>query len=373
MGQTPPARVVHLTSAHPADDVRIFLKECRTLAAAGYDVRLIAPGAQAAVKDGVQIVPVPASKGRLARFTTTLAAVFFSALRQRAAVYHFHDPELMVVGIALKLCGKRVVYDVHESYREATKDKEWIPAPLRWLLAKGTGLFEDCAAMTFDAIVSATPHIAGMFPRRMTFTVCNYPFLSELSAASHRPMADRDPDFAYIGTITRARGILEIIEAVGITRRQDIRLHVAGAPPDEQLGSELAGIAGWSRTVSHGWLSRAQVAELCRNVRGGLVILRPLPRYMDALPIKLFEYMSAGLPVIASDFLLWRSIVDGAKCGLLVDPLSPADIARALDWIAENPDEAAEMGRRGRQAVVEVYNWEQEAAKLLACYAKLLS
>ena len=82
--------------------------------------------------------------------------------------------------------------------------------------------------------------------------------------------------------------------------------------------------------------------------------------------------MAASLPVIASDFPLWRQIVDGAGCGLLVDPLDPKAIAGAIQWLLDNPHEAEAMGRRGRQAVATEYNWDRETRKLVALYNRML-
>lgn len=82
--------------------------------------------------------------------------------------------------------------------------------------------------------------------------------------------------------------------------------------------------------------------------------------------------MSAGLPVIASDFPLWRTIVDGVQCGLLVDPQDPNDIAHAMQWILENPEKAKQMGKNGKRAVEETYNWEKESKKLISMYNELI-
>ena len=92
---------------------------------------------------------------------------------------------------------------------------------------------------------------------------------------------------------------------------------------------------------------------------------------MSAQPNKMFEYMAAGLPVVASDFPLWRKIIQSAECGLLADPLNPAAIAEALVWLLCHPARAAQMGRNGRRAVAENYNWEREAKSLIATYAEL--
>jgi glycosyltransferase involved in cell wall biosynthesis len=103
----------------------------------------------------------------------------------------------------------------------------------------------------------------------------------------------------------------------------------------------------------------------------GLVLLHPEPRFIVSLPIKMFEYMSAGVPVIASNFPIWQEIVENNNCGICVDPLNVNEIADAMKWILENPEEAAQMGRNGRHAVETIYNWEAESKKLVEVYQKL--
>ena len=131
-------------------------------------------------------------------------------------------------------------------------------------------------------------------------------------------------------------------------------------------------MVGWSKVRFHGWSSRTEVANILGDVRAGLVVLHPLKNYIDSFPTKMFEYMAIGLPVIASDFPLWRRIISDVNCGLFVDPQNPEAIAKAMQWILDHPQEAEDMGRRGRKAVEEVYNWKSESVKLANLYESLL-
>jgi glycosyltransferase involved in cell wall biosynthesis len=374
MTQVERGRVVHLTSVHPAKDTRIFLKECRTLAKAGYDVRLVAPGELDEVIEGVRFIPLPVSRNRSERFTATLGRVQAIAVQQDADVYHFHDPELMIVGLALRLRGKRVIYDVHESYRDAMHDRAWIPKPLRGLVAGATGLFEDIFASAFNAVVTATPRIAEHFSPKKTFVVQNFPMLDELQTPSAVPFPARPPELGYVGNLSRERGAVEMVSAIGRVRDDKVRLHLAGKVDKGPVQAEMEADPGWRRVVAYPWLSRAEMAALFGRVRAGLVLFLPARNHIEAMPNKLFEYMSAGLPVIASDFPLWREIVDGSRCGILVDPSRPDLIAKAMEAILADPEEAERMGERGRRAVLDGYNWENNAARtLLACYERVLA
>ena len=125
---------------------------------------------------------------------------------------------------------------------------------------------------------------------------------------------------------------------------------------------------GWQWVDELGWLDRVGVKTVLDRSVAGLVTLHPVINYIDALPVKMFEYMAAGVPVIASHFPLWREIIEGNDCGLCIDPLDPAAIAKAIDYLVTHPQEAERMGRNGQRAVAEKYNWTLEEAKLLEFY-----
>jgi len=162
-----------------------------------------------------------------------------------------------------------------------------------------------------------------------------------------------------------------MVEAIGLIADKTVRLQMAGTFASN-LGRELEQANGWNRVDLYGWVDRMKVSMILAECRAGLVLYYPEPNHIHAQPNKLFEYMSAGLPVIASDFPLWREIIDGVGCGLLVDPKNPQEIANAMQWIIDHPDLAAEMGRRGRMAIDQRYNWEAESQSLISLYRGLL-
>jgi glycosyltransferase involved in cell wall biosynthesis len=202
----------------------------------------------------------------------------------------------------------------------------------------------------------------------------NFPILGELVQPSPAPLAERAPMVAYAGSLTRVRGACEMVEAVGmVPSHLNARLVIGGSFEPPALQTECEARPGWQRVDYRGWLSREGVACLLGQARLGLVVLHPEPNYVHGLPIKLFEYMSAGIPVVASDFPLWREIVDGARCGLLVDPLDASAVAGAITWLLEHPRESAEMGRHGQEAVHARYNWGGAASRLLGLYERVLA
>lgn len=367
------ATVVHMTSVHPPYDTRIFYRELRSLVQAGFAVTLIVPHDQDEEQNCIQIKALSRWSSRLQRMLYTVPSVLFAALRERADLYHFHDPELIPVGFILRMLGRRVVYDVHEHVPRQILTKPWIPRLFRQIASLGVDLLERLGGRIFSGIVAAWPAIERRFPSSKTVIVQNFPAKDELVVSTAIPYRERAPVVVYVGGITRIRGIREMIEAMRlVTERTNARLALAGRFSPESLQEEVQ--PSRHPYVEYlGWQSRDEVAALLGRARIGLVLFHPVPNHVEARPNKLFEYMSAGLPVIASDFPSWREIVEPVGCGLLVDPMDPATIADAIIYLLEHEDEAEEMGKRGRQAVEEKYNWETQAENLLSLYSQLLT
>lgn len=370
----PETRVAHVALEHQPLDVRVYLKECRTLARAGYDVHYIALGDVPAPRDGVRFhgVPKPRRGGRAGRLLGRLRGALRAARRVDARVYHLHEPNLIPLGVLLKLAGRKVVYDAHEDYPAVARGKMAARPVGGALRLAWYTVAERVAGTLFDAVVTATHNSARRFsPRRGgPVVVSNFPVLG--AGAEGESHAGRPPVFAYVGGITRIRGVLDGVQALRLFP-DDVpaRLVLAGTFNTPELEREVLDAAPPGRLEARGWQTREQVAELLAGARAGIVLYHPVPHHLVSEPNKLFEYMEAGLPVIASDFPLFRGIVEPVGCGVLVNPRDPADIARAMRWILDHPAEAAEMGRRGRRAVERTYNWEPEGRKLVDLYARL--
>lgn len=368
-------KIVHLTTAHSANDVRIFHKECCSLVEAGYDVTLVCPSDSSNSNKGVCVDSIPVPKSRRERMTRTIYQARYAALDHKADLYHFHDPELIRIAPRLKRSGAKVVYDSHEDVRAQITTKGWVPRWARGAVACGFGIFEDYAASRLDAIVAATPYIAKRFPIAKTVVVNNYPLIEEIINCDF-DYTDRRPTIAYVGGISRIRGALEMVHAVDIVRKHyysNISLTLVGGLESSALQGELINLPGWDYVEYMGQQPRDKALDCVRRARVGLVLFHPAPNHEYSQPNKLFEYMACGTPVVASHFPYWRDIVEGVSCGLLVDPQDPWEIAEAIKWLLDHPDEAAAMGRRGREAVVRKYNWESQVPTLLRLYEQLLS
>jgi glycosyltransferase involved in cell wall biosynthesis len=363
-------KICHLTSVHLPTDTRIFIKECQSTVDEGYETHLVAPDAPNKAVRGINLHNVKKNKGdRFSRMTKTVLSVYQKAKEINADIYHFHDPELIPIGFLLKLKGKIVIYDVHEDVPRQILSKHWIPRPLRKLVSWCFEKLENYAAKRFDGVITATPFINNRFKSLNHFSVNvnNYPILREL----HLPnieWSNKERSVCYVGGITRIRGFFEMVEAIGLT---DSKLLLCGGFSKESERIKVSQMDGWSNVNELGFLNRVQVAEIFSKSIAGLVLFHPKPNHVDAQPNKMFEYMSSGIPVIASNFPLWKEIIEGNQCGLCVNPFKPKEIAEAIQFFIDHPVVAERMGQNGRKAVEEQFNWEAESKKLIAMYKEL--
>jgi glycosyltransferase involved in cell wall biosynthesis len=368
--------VAHVSIIHKPLDTRVFRKQCRALAAAGYDVHLIVGGAPLEALDGVQFHSIAASYERppLRRQLPRVARAARVAFALGASVYHLHDPHLIPLGLALKLRGARVIYDVHEDYpaKAATEHSDHL---LRKRLKAGTWtVLEHLARKWLDSFVCASQALATRFPADRTVVVSNLPLHQEFTPATAVPQYhDRPNTVLYVGSLTRARGYFEITRALELLPAElDCTLRVVGYFRDQGVVRAASTLPPRGRIEMIPFQPYERVVREMLSAKIGIVLLHPLPNHADpARSNKLFEYMAAGLPVIASDHRQWRDIVRGIGCGLVVDPLDATAIAGAVEYLLTHPADAEAMGRRGRDAVCSGLNWDCDRARLVAFYRRL--
>jgi glycosyltransferase involved in cell wall biosynthesis len=365
-------KVVHMTSVHAAWDNRIAYRECGTLASAGYEVVLIAAGnAAEALPAGVRLRSVPRPQNRLQRMTRTVWQVFRAALDERADVYHFHDPELMFVGIALRAAGAKVVFDVHEDIPQDIADKPWILPALRPPVAIASAAALRMLQPFYSAIVTATPAIARRFRRQRTVVVANYPRIDDLPSVD-RQTVDADASAIYLGTITALRCIEEMVRAMASPQLgEGVKLRLLGTFENAKLEERVRSLPGWKNVMYLGQRPRSEALQHLARARVGLLLFRAAANHDECLPTKLFEYLGAGLPVIISNTMQCSELVKEHGCGLVVDPRNVDEIAAAIRYCVDNPLHAQAMGERGRRLVIEQYHWGSEAQKLTNLYAEI--
>jgi len=366
-------RVVHLTSVHPPFDVRI-VRECTTLAANGYDVSLVVPADRDDVIDGVKIVNVAKPTCRSQRLTQTSRDVLNKAFALDADVYHIHDPELLPAGLLLGWrSGKRVIYDAHEDVCKSALDRDWIPPAMRRSVSRSAALFLRASVRHFSGIVAAWPNIFNQIEHVNKVLVRNFPLADEYASHPFRPFSERSNVAVYVGLLSRQRGVPEMVQAMQLPDMpDDATLKLAGTFDDDASAASATSGALDGRVEYCGWLYKAGHLELLATAKVGLSVLHPTAAYRETLSTKVFEYMSAGLPVVISNFPIWREIIDETQCGIAVDPMNPRDICNAIAHLLRNPQEAQAMGQRGRDAIRRTYNWQSEARELLNLYECVL-
>ena len=360
-------KVCHITTAHQINDVRIFIKECTSLAKEGHEVCLVSTGTHDQTINQVSIVNAGTrSASIIGRMTVDVCKVFIKALQQKSIIYHFHDPECLFIGLLLRLFGKKVIYDVHEDLPRQILSKPYIPKKARNVIAYIMEVVENTISIFLSGIITATPHIRKRFEviNTNTIDVNNYPIVDEFLDIN--PNWDiKENTICYVGGITRVRGIIELAKAAP---KINANLVVAGSILEDDTKNEIQNIPGSNEIRFMGQIDRIGVIEVYKNSKIGVVTLHPIINYVDSLPVKMFEYMAAGLPVVCSDFPLWNEIVVKNRCGKSVDPNSPEDIAVVVNEILNNGNEAIEMGKRGRELVLSNYNWNIEEKKLIQFY-----
>jgi len=344
---------------------------CRSLASAGYDISLVvADGLPDETKDGVKIYGDEKEKNRLLRIWKSPRNVYKKALSLNADIYHLHDPELLPVGIKLKKKGKKVIFDSHEDYPSQILHKPYMNKYLLKIVSKIYSIYEKKTFKKFDCIIFTAPfstnNVSQWHPA--VVDVYNYPQLEEFSNIERKSPKQGDiPSVCYAGGITEIRGIKEMVKAMQYCTN-NVQLKLAGSFAPPSLRDEVIKIKGWKKTKELGFLDRKGIEEVLSTSIAGLVVLWPTPNDINSYPIKMFEYMAAGIPVIASNFPLYKEIIEGNNCGICVDPLKPQEIAAAIDFIVYNSEQAFEMGKNGKKAIVKKYNWNIEKVKLLNIY-----
>jgi glycosyltransferase involved in cell wall biosynthesis len=367
-------KICHITTVHSLFDTRIFHKEAKTLASFGYDITLIVQHDKEEAIDDIKIVPLIKAKNRLERFLKINRLAYRLALIQKADIYHFHDPELLPWMVKLKKKTRaKVIYDVHEDYPKQILSKYWLPKILRSIVSKMFKFYEERMVKEFDLIITVGEDVKKRLGRShpRIEVIKNFPILDNLKNTNIELFSKNIINLIYVGGLTKVRGIEEMVRTLKLLPNS-VRLMLLGQFSPLDLDQQLKKIEGFEKVKYFGQVSPEKVSQYLFLADIGLICLWPIPNYYNtAEPTKLFEYMAAGLPVVASNFPLWKKIVEGNNCGVCVNPLEPKEIAKAVEYLIKHPVIAKKMGENGRKAVLEKYNWESESKKLLKIYEEL--
>jgi glycosyltransferase involved in cell wall biosynthesis len=375
-------RVCIFSSVHIALDNRVFYREARTLQAAGYDVTLIAVHDKNEVRDGVRIVGLP----RVPRWQRPRlwASLLRLALASRADIYHFHDPELLLVAPWLRLTtGRPTIYDIHEVYADFIKVKDYMPAWVRYPLAWAFGPLEPLLARLQSGLIFADEEIASTFKgfRGSKATLFNFPgrdFIEQAQRETAEP-GTRPPTIHHLGGHERNRGTRLMVEAFAQVRDAlpAARLVLVGhyMPPSLQaeVQSDVDRRGLTDAVTLTGRIPFTQIGAYLKESAVGWVPWQPFPKNQKNIPTKLFEYMAYGLPVVSSDLRSTRPFVRPAETGYLVTANDPDAHAEALLRLLTDPEHGHALDLAGQRLVQELYNWAAMEPRLLNLYAALLS
>ncbi len=356
-------RVCHFTSAHKSNDIRIFHKECSSLAKAGYEVYLVAQG-ESREENGVHVVGCGNPKGRFERMFLFSKTIYKKAESLDCDIYHFHDPELLIYAKKLKKSGKIVIFDSHEDVPRQILAKTYIPAVLRKMVSKLFEKYEVYISKQIDGIVTVIEHIKNVFTQagiNNVAVVKNFPSKNDVIFANDE---EKENAVCYVGGISPERGISDIVEAMNFV---DSKLYIAGSV-SETYKEQLIELNTSGNIEFTGFLSKSDVEKLYSKCKVGLCVLHPTPNHINSLAIKIFEYMSCGIPVVCSNFPVWKEIIEKYDCGICVEPQNIEKISDSINFLLNNPEKTKEMGKNGRSAVEEILNWETQEEILLDFY-----
>ncbi|WP_180074655.1 glycosyltransferase family 4 protein [Acinetobacter sp. YH12116] len=367
------AKIAHLTSVHPRNDIRIYHKELISLNRNYKCSLIVADGLGSYVDDNkINIIDVGKPNSRLDRMKNSPQRILQAALKLDADLYHLHDPELLQIALNLKKAGRKVIFDAHEDLPKQVLSKPYLNKFNAYIISFIVKYYEKFICSKLDAIVTATPVIRDKFSKisKKAIDINNYPLLGELTPLD-KDWSKIQNEIAYVGGITKIRGIEQVVDALSLLKTST-RLNLVGTCNEKSTTEIFIKKIGWHAVNELGQLNREQVREVLQKSIAGLVTFLPVPNHIDAQPNKMFEYMSAGIPVIGSNYPLWKSIIEDNNCGICVDPENPKQIANAIDILVNDKTLAAQMGQNGIKAVNEKYNWSIEEAKLFQLYEELL-
>jgi glycosyltransferase involved in cell wall biosynthesis len=363
---------------HPATDIRIFHKECKSLAAAGYKVTLLAANTQSRYIDNVNIVSVNLPGTRLLRMIFATFKMYVAAMQQKARIYHFHDPELMLCGAMLRLSGKKVIYDIHENVRLTILDKQylkpWLRKTLYWLYYA----YEKMLLPFFNRLVLALSEetYKKYYPAKKSTVILNFP-LPLKKKIIEKTFDTNTFRLVYAGVVHEYRGIFEMLNIAKHLKQNKVNFifDIIGFVRPQSLNNDINIFIEKENLTDnvklHGFVDAAEIPQYLAKADVGISLLTPFLRYKEALPTKIFEYMQHGLPVVTNNFDLLIDYVERTQTGICIDIDNlKSDINKITDLL-ENKDLLQQMSKNGIKLTAEKWNWSTQEKRLVQLYNSL--
>lgn len=374
------------SSVHIWKDARIFFKEAQSLAKE-YDVEFYAIGdsneAENYENDHLKIYLLP-KRSRLQRYKNWIT-LLKEIRRSKASYYHYHDPELLLLLPFLRKKRKNhlFIYDMHENFPKALTSKNWLPKFIKPLLLKIVKPLEKRLLKKNHGVIYAEKSYKEEYfdiaPFVKECDIYNYPYFSGIPEMNDENIQTKETiQFVYIGRIAVVRGIWEMLHAVkevSQTCEKKIVFKLIGQCEEELLGkiqeyismNDLDDIVEYSPFVEY-----EKIWTIYQESDIGFCLLHPIPNYVGSIATKMFEYMAAGVPMIISDFPLWKQILEKSKNGLSVNPLNEKEIQSAMKLLISDSEQRRSFARNGQIQFQQEYNWENEEKKLYSFYHQLI-
>ena len=368
--------ISHITSIHYRYDTRIYHKMCKSLSNNDkYKVYLcVYDGSGDEIKDNINILDLKKYNfNRKINVIYRLYVYLKHCINNYASIYHLHDPELIILGYCLKLCGRNVVFDSHEDVPLNILTKKYLPFYCKVPICMVYVLMQNVIFPKFNGLIAATPFIRSKLSKINinTEVVNNFPIIKELNNHNNKRCGN-DISFCYVGVIDECRGINEMVAAMANIKNKECQLLLGGKFTDLSVRNNIVDEPGWKYVKELGWLERNEIRQIFKSSIAGFVLFHTYETHIDALPVKMFEYMCAGLPVIVSNFPLWERIINKNKCGIYVNPNNILQITNAMELMINDRNAANEMGINGQKAVIKDYNWKNEFEKMSKFYIKII-
>lgn len=371
------SKIMMFSSVHPYQDARIFHKEALTLAQY-YHIDFYGVGSESVeIKNNLRISLLP-KRSRLSRYKNILE-LKKQIKKSSAKFYHFHDPELLLLVpfIQRNKKGAKIIYDMHENFPAAIQNKSWIPKPFRRVLSLFIGKGERHYLKKLDGLIFAEKSYSKHYVNINVKKVDIYNFPTRVDGNHHvvTQIKGRPLRLIYIGRIAAVRGVFEMLEAVSQLTREGIAVELLLIGESEQnVLQEIISFIEVNELQNHvdykPYINYENIWEYYFEADAGICLLHPVPNYTDSLATKIFEYMAASLPMIVSDFPIWKQLMDENKCGMAVCPHNIDDIKKSVSILLDD-SLRFEMGRNGRNNYEKKYNWEIEGKKLINFYKTL--
>ena len=311
-------------------------------------------------------------RGRRERMIKSMGYIWDKAMEIDADIYHMHDPELMRLVKKLKRKGKKVIFDAHEDTQEQIMDKAWIPSVIRKMVSVCFGIYQRSVLKRCDAVVTVTPKLVEKLKKynNNVYMITNYPIIMLEKDSDSIENGDKKQYVFFAGGVSAQWCHEKIVAAVA--KCDNINYRLAG-PMDENYKIELENTEGWSDVEYLGRIPHDLVEKEYKGAVAGMAVNECTQIKGEGTlgNTKLFEVMAAGIPVICTDYRLWKEIIDAYNCGICVDSNNVDEIADAITYIQQHPAEAKNMGLNGRKAIVEKYNWKTQESVLYQLYDKL--